>query len=162
MRLIIDTNQANRVPATLPAGFAGLTLSPFLLAEVLLRSRRPRIETLALLSRHDIRISMQPAEMLDLLAPLDANAITELTPFPVPNSELDQLSQRLLNEADYGSAAAWAQRVKASHSKLCGGFVSLSTRGPQRDQAAAHQEAGQLPGRRSNWRRGRIRSSGRS
>ena|SRR5437870_1705424 len=84
---VIDTNQANRVPTTLPAGVAGLTLSPFLLAEVFLRSRGPRIETLALLSRHDVRIGMQPAEMLDLVATLGADAIAELTPFPAPSSE---------------------------------------------------------------------------
>lgn len=128
MRLVIDTNQANRLPASLPARFVGLTLSPFLLAEVLLRSRCPRIETLGLLSQHDISIGIQPAEMLDLVAPLEANAIAKLTPFPVPNSELDQLSRRLLNEADYRPAAEWAKRVKASHLKLCAGFVALSTR----------------------------------
>lgn len=71
---------------------------------------------------------MQPAEMLDLVAPSQADAIAELTPFPTPSSELDQLSRRLLNENDYHLAAEWAKRVKASHLKLCGGFVSLATR----------------------------------
>ena len=71
---------------------------------------------------------MQPAEMLDLVAPLEADAIARATPFPAPNSELHQLSRRLLNEADYRPAAEWAKRVKASHLKLCGGFVALSTR----------------------------------
>ena len=85
--------------------------------------------------------------MLDLVAPLEAGAIARLTPFPVLNSELDQLSRRLLNEADYRPAAEWAKRVKASHLKLCGGFVALSTRARKEIKAAAHQEASQLLGR---------------
>jgi hypothetical protein len=128
MRLVIDTNQAARVPAVLPAGCAGLTLSPFLLAEVLLRGERPRIETLALLSRHEIVVGVQPSEMLDLVGISGPDAIAELTPFPAPNSELDRLSHRLLNEMDYRAAAAWARKVKASHLRMCGDLVSLSDR----------------------------------
>ena len=145
MRLVIDTNQADRLPAILPARFVGLTLSPFLLAEVLLRSRCPRIETLGLLSQHDITIGIQPAEMLDIVASLRADAIPELTPFPAPNSELDHLSRRLLNEAGYRPAANWAKRVKASHLKLCGGFVALSARARKEIKRERIKRLGSFP-----------------
>ena len=155
MRLVIDTNQANRLPASLPARFVGLTLSPFLLAEVLLRSRCPRIETLGLLSQHDISIGIQPAEMLDLVAPLEADAIAKVTPFPLPNSELDQLSRRLLNEPDYRPAAEWAKRVKASHVKLCGGFVALSTRARKEIKRQRIKRLANFPGALEQLAQGR-------
>lgn len=128
MRLVVDANQAGRVPATLPAGFAGLTLSPFLVAEILLRGPGPRTQTFAVLAAHDLTIGMQPRELLDNIALLQAADIVRATPFPTPNSEVHALSRRLLNRSDYPQAVLWAKKVKASHHKLCRNFASMAAR----------------------------------
>jgi hypothetical protein len=65
---------------------------------------------------------------MEQVAPLTAHEIAKLTPFPATGSEIDLLSRRLFNPADYRSAATWATKVKESHRKLCGGFVTLATR----------------------------------
>ena len=133
MWLVVDANQARQVPVTLlgdgiTGRAQGLTLSPFLLAEILLRGGEPRRDTLTRLRQHDNRIGIQPAEMMELVADTDGGHIPTLTPFPDPDSELDLLSRRLLYEDDYDVTIGWAKNVKGYNSEFCGGLVPLSTR----------------------------------
>jgi hypothetical protein len=97
-----------------------LTLSPFLLAEILLRGEQETRETFNVLQQHNYRLGMQPAEMLDLVAGTPADGIAEVTPFPSPDSVLAALTQMLFDERRAATARTWAQAVKASHLAFCG------------------------------------------
>jgi hypothetical protein len=131
MWVVVDTNQARRLPIALRSGpenqpAAGLSLSPFLLAEILLRGEQPTRETLAALQRHNYRIGMQPSEMLDLVAITPAAGVAALSPFPSSDSELAALSRMLFDERHGAAARGWAEKVKASHLALCGHLETLA------------------------------------
>lgn len=134
MRLVVDTNQARLIPAMLrrdrPTGrTVGLTLPPFMLAEVLLRGHGPRQDTLEHLRAYAVRIGLEPALVVETLAGMRESQISRFEPFPAHRSDLDRLYRRLLREDGPTvdpRAAQWARTVKASNLKMASMFVRQS------------------------------------
>ena len=80
--VVIDTNQAIRMPELpqqyLGAEIEGITLPPFVLAELL---RSNNHQPLARLAQYTARIGMTPGEVMSRLAPLRRSQIVAFRPF---------------------------------------------------------------------------------
>jgi spore maturation protein SpmA len=70
MWLVVDTNQAGLIPSTLGGarladGADGLTVPPYILAEIVRLGEYGRRDTLTALRRHKVRIGLEPAQVFD-------------------------------------------------------------------------------------------------
>jgi hypothetical protein len=123
--LVIDTNQARRIPEALRPGriterAAGLSLPPYLLAEVLQRGVGPRGDTVSRLTAHPVRFGVEPMSVFDMVARLNANQIPRLKPFASPGSPLAQRYGQLLDVAPTAGeeAANWADRLMLDNQRI--------------------------------------------
>ena len=87
MWLVIDTNQSRRIPPVLNrdrlAGKAeGLSLPPYMMAELLPRGQTPRSETLAAFAAHQVRIGVEPSMAIEAAAQLGAEDLPAFWPLP--------------------------------------------------------------------------------
>jgi hypothetical protein len=135
MRLVVDTNQARLIPATLrsdrPTGRArGLTLPPYVLAELLLRGQAPRKDTLRRLRSHHVRVGLETVMVYETLARMHDWEIQTFEPFPAPGDDFDRASQSLLREDGPRVSAwaeQWAQDTKAANLTMVCGFLDAAT-----------------------------------
>jgi hypothetical protein len=123
MWLVIDTNQARRIPRWLNiercAGKAeGLSLPPYMMAELLPRGQAPRSETLAAFAAHRVKIGVEPSMAIEAAAQLGADDLPAFWPFPAPGDEIESDYRRLLKE-DRPTVTLgltrWAETVKRNH-----------------------------------------------
>jgi hypothetical protein len=136
MWLVIDTNQSRRVPETLRRGritgrAKGLTLPPYLMAEVLKRGERPRADTLARFGAHTVRLGVEPWLALETVAQLKANQIPSFIPFPAPGDEIERVYRTLLAQsgpAVGAGQAKWAAAVTKNHQDFMAGFAQRTQR----------------------------------
>ncbi len=134
MWLVIDTNQSRRIPTVLNAdrcaGRAeGLSLPPYMMAELLPRGQAPRSETLAAFAAHRVRIGVEPSMAIEAAAQLGADVIPTFLPFPAPGDEIESDYRRLLKENTptvTPGLARWAETVKQNHHAFMAG---METRG---------------------------------
>jgi hypothetical protein len=80
MWLVIDTNQSRRIPSVVNPGrltgrAEGLSLPPYMMAELLPRGQLPRSETLAAFAAHRVRIGVEPSMAIEVAAQLGAEEI---------------------------------------------------------------------------------------
>jgi hypothetical protein len=123
MWLVIDTNQSRRIPAALnperyTAKAEGLSLPPFMMAELLPRGQTPRSETLAAFAAHRVRIGVEPSMAIEAAAQLGVADLPAFWPFPAPGDEIESAYQRLLNENTpvvTPALARWGETVKQKH-----------------------------------------------
>jgi hypothetical protein len=121
--LVIDTNQSRRIPAVFnPKGFAGnaegLSLPPYMMAELLPRGQAPRSDTLAAFAAHQVRIGVEPSMAIEAAVQLAAQDLPTFWPFPAPGDEIESDYRRLLNENTptvTPALARWAETVKQNH-----------------------------------------------
>lgn len=131
MWLVIDTNQARLIPESLRRGritgrSKGLTLPPYLLAEVLKRAEGPRADTLARFAAHAVRVGVEPSLLIETVAQLKANQIPAFIPFPAAGDDLERAYRALLSQSGpvVGDAyAKWAAAVTAKHQGFVAGFA---------------------------------------
>jgi hypothetical protein len=134
MRLVVDTNQARLIPSTIHwegAGrVTGLTLPPYILAEILLRGAGPRRDTLERLRSHNIRIGLEPAVLTDRIAGMSASQIETFEPFHSPNDDHDALRPLLYEDRLTVSPAAqqWARETKDARLRISRQFIGQSKR----------------------------------
>ncbi len=116
MWLVVDTNQSRRIPAELnPVGFAalaeGLSLPPYMMAELLPRGQAPRSETLAAFAAHPVRIGVEPSMAIEAAAQLSTEHLPSFWPFPAPGDEIESDYRRLLSEHGAVVTPALARRL---------------------------------------------------
>ena len=130
MWLVIDTNQSRRIPATsntdrLIGKAEGLSLPPYMMAELLPRGQTPRSETLAAFAAHRVRIGVEPSMAIEAAAQLSAEDLPAYCPFPAPGDEIESDYRRLLNENTSTvtpALARWAETVKQNHHTFMNGM----------------------------------------
>ncbi len=128
MWLVVDTNQVGKLPATLapskPTGSAtGITLAPFVLAEILLRGN-PAL-SLARLQNLPIRIGLQPVDAMEAVAALSQKGIPGFEPFSDgPDPEYAEMQRALARPSPHHKA--WAQEVKQGNQTFCKGLISTA------------------------------------
>jgi len=130
MWLVVDTNQSRRIPATLNTdrltGQAeGLSLPPYMMAELLPRGQTPRSETLAAFGAHRVRIGVEPSMAIEAAAQLSVEDLPAFCPFPAPGDEIESDYRRLLNENTSRvtpALARWAETVKQNHHAFMNGM----------------------------------------
>ena len=80
--IVVDTNQAIRMKVlpepSLGANIEGISLSPFVLGELLRSNNRRPLENLA---KYPVRIGMSPGEVMDLIARRRRSQIVTCRPF---------------------------------------------------------------------------------
>lgn len=122
MRLVVDTNQASLLPAS-GGRFDGITLSPYVLCEILLR--HDPLPTLSTLAAHDVRIGLTTPDVLEQVAELTLEEVRSFKPFPV-------VGRRYRNDYDLVRQALhqprklhidWARRLKDDHLRYCNSLV---------------------------------------
>ena len=79
MYAVLDTNQALRLPRTGVREGCGLTLAPYVIAEILLRPDPG--PTVRRIRAYEVRLGLQVHEVFDKLAPLYEDDIPHLQPF---------------------------------------------------------------------------------
>lgn len=131
MWLVIDTNQARLVPEKLRRGritgrAKGLTLPPYLMAEVLKRAEAPRVDTLARFNAYPVRIGVERWLVMETVAQLRANQIPNFIPFPAPGDDIERGYRTLLVQSGPtlgAGQAKWAATVTKNHQDFTAGFA---------------------------------------
>ena len=125
MRLVVDTNQASLLPP-LEKGGLKITLSPYVLAEVLL-CRKPE-PTLQLLHSFDIRLGLETLDVLIELAKLTPQEIVAFEPFYVPGRKYRQNYAGILQalSGPREEHLELARYIKSRHREYCGSLVATS------------------------------------
>lgn len=136
MWLVIDTNQARLVPTVLRRGritgrTKGLSLPPYLMAEVLRRGEAPRADTLARFNAHAVRIGVEPWSVMETVAQLKANQIPNFIPFPATDNDVEKSYRKLLKQSGPTVGAGpstWASTVTTNHQTFMAGFAQRTQR----------------------------------
>jgi len=127
VRLVVDTNQAYRLRTETGAG-QGVSLSPYVLAEILLRGNpEPTLQRLRPL---DIRLGLKIPDVLEQLARLRPPQIIEFEPFYVPGQSDPQDYGEILDALNgpRPKHIRWAQYIHDNHLEYCGSLVERSKR----------------------------------
>lgn len=130
MWLVIDTNQSRRIPGVLapdrPTGTAeGLSLPPYMMAELLPRGQVPRSDTLSAFAAHRVRIGVEPSIAIEAAAQLSTQELPAFWPFPVPGDHVESAYLQLLKENTptvSPGLAGWAMTVKRNHAEFMAGM----------------------------------------
>lgn len=125
MRLVVDTNQASLLPAS-GGRFDGITLSPYVLSEILLR--RDPFPTLSALTAHDVRIGLTRPDVLEQVAGLTLEGVHSFEPFRVDGhrygNDYDLLLQALHQPRKLH--IDWARRLKDDHLRYCNSLTGMA------------------------------------
>lgn len=140
MWLVIDTNQSRRIPPVLNAARStgaarGLSLPPYMMAELLPRGQAPRSETLEAFAAHRIRIGVEPSIAIEAASQLGANDLPTFLPFPAAGDAIETAYQRLLQEKQAQVTPAlsrWAMTVKENHHSFMTGMETRGIRARQK------------------------------
>lgn len=113
--VIVDTNQADRIPP--PARFAQnhLCVPELVLAEVGVRPSEARARTFKRWRQYNVRLGLQPSQVMEELAGLSAEQIRRYRPFADPlSTEAGQFARALRGKLDDGLFRPWAEAVRRS------------------------------------------------
>lgn len=126
MWLVVDNNQVGKLlatpaPSMLTEPATGVTLAPFVLAEILWRGN-PAL-SLARLQNLPIRIGLQPAAAIGAVAALSEDIIPGFEPFPDgADPEYADMQGALTRPLPHH--VDWAQRVKQNNLTFCSSLIS--------------------------------------
>jgi len=125
MRLVIDTNQASFLPSG-EEGSWGLSLSPYVLAEILLRF--DPVPTFDLLRTFETRLGLETLDVFLQLAHLLPQEIRAFEPFAAFGQQYRQ-NYEAMRKALKGPRPehiTWARYIKDSHLQYCGSLVETA------------------------------------
>lgn len=127
MRLVIDTNQASFLPSG-QEGSSRLSLSPYVLSEILLRFNP--VPTLQLLRTFETRLGLERLDVLLQLSDLSPQEIRAFEPFAVSGQQYRQNYEAMRKALDgpRPEHITWARYIKDSHLRYCGSLVETAKR----------------------------------
>ncbi len=131
MRIVVDTNQAYKLPGGPNATKArlsveGITLAPYVLGEILLRTK-PQPTLTALRNFADIRLGLEVGHVMEKVAGLTETEIVSFEPFSLPSSpEYNLFMQVLTNPSP--QIVGRAKQIKNNNRAFCGKMYNLSER----------------------------------
>jgi hypothetical protein len=120
MWIIADTNQVAHLPLQIESGklhdpLEGITLPAHVLSEILLQSNP--VSCLSRLWGYNVRLGLEPGEVLQILSTLSIEEILDFEPFPIPGTEVSRKYSNLISALrhPHDHHIEWAKTVKSNN-----------------------------------------------